>query len=195
MSENKLNSDSEEAKNDKDRSGEQENDSKSKLTPSESTSHTESKEDLPGEDKSSVESNDKPEYTAGKISSENTSENAKDEKKEPLSEIPPASGKDIKDEKFSHDTGSKTTQTAKTPKENNYQISLINEDLLKILVSANKKAVKIDSAVIDSETLHHSQTNEINIYPKLDFSFQEAEILIEILNEDKEGFLLFFNIN
>ncbi|MCB0727509.1 MAG: hypothetical protein KDD00_08595 [Ignavibacteriae bacterium] len=204
MSENKLNSDSEEAKNDKDHPDKEDNDSKSELTPSESSSHKESKEDLPGEDKSSVVSNDIREITAGNESSDSTSENTQVDKQEPLSENPDtsSSGKETKDEKDSpdsgtpkiesgiiqdKDTGNKTTPAAKIPRENNYQISLINENLLKILVSANKKAVKIDSAVIDSETLHHSQTNEINIYPKPDFSFQEAEILIEILNDEADA--------
>jgi len=75
MSENKLNSDSEEAKNDKDHPDKEDNDSKSELTPSESSSHKESKEDLPGEDKSSVVSNDIREITAGNESSDSTSEN------------------------------------------------------------------------------------------------------------------------
>ncbi|MEZ4821992.1 MAG: hypothetical protein R2942_06035 [Ignavibacteria bacterium] len=145
MSENKLNSDSEEAKNDKDHPDKEDNDSKSELTPSESSSHKESKEDLPGEDKSSVVSNDIREITVVNESSDSTSENTQVDKQEPLSENPDtsSSGKETKDEKTDRipnskiesgiiqdkDTGNKTTPAAKILRENNYQISLINENL------------------------------------------------------------------
>lgn len=187
MSENKLNSDSEEEKNDKNHSDKQENDSKSNLDSSKPSPQKESKEDDPVEDNSPDESSDKKENIAKDMPSEITDGSSSDKSAGEGKK----SGENESEKKS--ETGSekvtskkpetKTIPSINLPKENNYQISLINEDLLKILVSANKKAVKIDSVVIDSETSLQSQTNEINIYPKLDLSFQEAEILIEILNE------------
>ena len=211
MSDNKLNSDSEEAKNDKDRpenkgedQGSDANSSNSNNTDnSDNTDNSESKEESSFGAKSNIDSQ-KVKDSTSQDKSNDENENSPDEnadfKEKPEIEIPESDSikdntdTDIKPEDRSTDanaeitpaagSGIKPLSTVNIPKENNYQISLINEDLLKILVSANKKSVKIDSVVIDSDTSVQSQTNEINIYPKLDLSFQEAEVLIEILNDE-----------
>jgi hypothetical protein len=211
MSDNKLNSDSEEAKNDKDRpenkgedQGSDANSSNSNNTDnSDNTDNSESKEESSFGAKSNIDSQ-KVKDSTSQDKSNDENENSPDEnadfKEKSEIEIPESDSikdntdTDIKPEDRSTDanaeitpaagSGIKPLSTVNIPKENNYQISLINEDLLKILVSANKKSVKIDSVVIDSDTSVQSQTNEINIYPKLDLSFQEAEVLIEILNDE-----------
>jgi len=211
MSDNKLNSDSEEAKNDKDRpenkgedQGSDANSSNSNNTDnSDNTDNSESKEESSFGAKSNIDSQ-KVKDSTSQDKSNDENENSPDENADfkekseigiPESDsIKDNTDTDIKPEDRSTDanaeitpaagSGIKPLSTVNIPKENNYQISLINEDLLKILVSANKKSVKIDSVVIDSDTSVQSQTNEINIYPKLDFSFQEAEVLIEILNDE-----------
>ncbi|MEP7145803.1 MAG: hypothetical protein ABI792_02205 [bacterium] len=71
------------------------------------------------------------------------------------------------------------------PKESNYQISLINENLLKVLVTTNR-GVKIDSTVKEDMASTESQSNEINLHPRIDYSIQEVEVLIaieELINE------------
>ena len=211
MSDNKLNSDSEEAKNDKDRpenkgedQGSDANSSNSNNTDnSDNTDNSESKEESSFGAKSNIDSQ-KVKDSTSQDKSNDENENSPDENADfkekseigiPESDsIKDNTDIDIKPEDRSTDanaeitpaagSGIKPLSTVNIPKENNYQISLINEDLLKILVSANKKSVKIDSVVIDSDTSVQSQTNEINIYPKLDLSFQEAEVLIEILNDE-----------
>jgi len=211
MSDNKLNSDSEEAKNDKDRpenkgedQGSDANSSNSNNTDnSDNTDNSESKEESSFGAKSNIDSQ-KVKDSTSQDKSNDENENSPDENADfkekseigiPESDsIKDNTDIDIKPEDRSTDanaeitpaagSGIKPLSTVNIPKENNYQISLINEDLLKILVSANKKSVKIDSVVIDSDTSVQSQTNEINIYPKLDLSFQEAEVFIEILNDE-----------
>jgi hypothetical protein len=69
------------------------------------------------------------------------------------------------------------------PKESNYQVSLINENLLRIRVST-VKSVNIDCTVKDRATpegdASESQTNKIQIHPKHDNQPQEVEIIISI---------------
>lgn len=64
------------------------------------------------------------------------------------------------------------------PKEGNYQISLINKNLLRVIV-LSKKGVKINSSVTEKKTSTETQLNEIYLTPKIDFGLQEIEILIE----------------
>jgi len=71
------------------------------------------------------------------------------------------------------------------PKESNYQISLVSENLLKVLVTSKKSGVKIDSIVKDSRTSLVTQSNEIYYNPRIDLSIQEVEVLIAI-DEDEE---------
>ncbi|MDQ3020656.1 MAG: hypothetical protein M3R36_08810 [Bacteroidota bacterium] len=65
------------------------------------------------------------------------------------------------------------------PKDGNYQISLINKYLLKVLVLTNG-GVKINSTVIEKKTSAETQSNEIYLNPKPDFGMQEVEIMIEV---------------
>ena len=65
------------------------------------------------------------------------------------------------------------------PKESNYQVSLINENLLRIKVTTNK-SVNIDCSVKDKSSSVDSQTNKIQIHPKTDTEPQEIEIVISI---------------
>lgn len=69
-------------------------------------------------------------------------------------------------------------------KESNYQISLVSENLLKVLVTSKKSGVKIDSIVKDSSTSLVTQSNEIYYNPRIDLSLQEVEVLIAI-DEDE----------
>ena len=193
MSENKLNSDSEETKDDNIHSDKQGNDGKSELSSSESKDSSEpgkSKEDKPVLSGSSNEPSDISENKSDEISeneqgkSTSDSVSGSEENESKSGDIPEEEpAESVSEINSKEEPVLKPVPSFNKPKENNYQISLINENLLKILVSANKKAVKIDSVVIDSGTSLQSQTNEINIFPKLDYSFQEAEILIEIVNE------------
>jgi hypothetical protein len=72
-------------------------------------------------------------------------------------------------------------------KESNYQISLISENLLKVLVTSKKSGVKIDSSVKDSSTSEVTQSNEIYYNPRIDLSLQEVEVLIAIDEDEISG--------
>ncbi|HEY5535958.1 MAG TPA: hypothetical protein VIL99_13620 [Ignavibacteria bacterium] len=67
--------------------------------------------------------------------------------------------------------------------ESNYQVSLINENLLRIRVST-VKSVSIDCSVKDVASpggdASESQSNKIQIHPKPDSKPQEVEIIISI---------------
>jgi hypothetical protein len=65
------------------------------------------------------------------------------------------------------------------PKESNYQVSLINENLLRIKVTTNK-SVNINCSVKDKSSTLDSQTNKIHVRPKTDTEPQEIEIVISI---------------
>jgi len=71
------------------------------------------------------------------------------------------------------------------PKESNYQISLVSENLLKVLVTSKKSGVKIDSIVKDSSTSLVTQSNEIYYNPRIDLSIQEVEVLIAIDGDEE----------
>ncbi len=88
-----------------------------------------------------------------------------------------------KEEKLRHI--SKLPERSK-PKESNYQISLVDENLLKVIVQT-KKGVKINSIVKEKSTLTETQNNEIYLYPKFDFSPQEVEIMISIDAENQKA--------
>ena len=78
-------------------------------------------------------------------------------------------------------------QSVKKPKESNYQISLISENLLKVLVTSKKSGVKIDSSVKDNSTSEITQSNEIYYNPRIDLSLQEVEVLIAIDEDEISG--------
>lgn len=61
----------------------------------------------------------------------------------------------------------------------NYQISLINQNLLKVKVST-KHGVKINSTVTERKTSAETQNNEIYLFPKFDNSVQEISVMISI---------------
>ncbi|MDZ4710881.1 MAG: hypothetical protein SGI89_00985 [bacterium] len=70
------------------------------------------------------------------------------------------------------------------PKESNYQISLIDENLLKVIV-VSKKGVCINSVVKEETSSVETQTNEIYFNPKFDYGLQEIEVLIAIDAQEK----------
>jgi len=63
--------------------------------------------------------------------------------------------------------------------ESNYQINLINENLLRIKVKT-KKGVNIDCSVKDTRTLTETQSNRLYLHPKPTDEVQEVEIVISI---------------
>lgn len=74
----------------------------------------------------------------------------------------------------------------------NYQVNLINENLLKLKIITSK-GVKIDSVSRDKYTLAESQTNKIYLQPKAD-ELQEIEITLAIdtkassvMHKDEDG--------
>jgi hypothetical protein len=75
--------------------------------------------------------------------------------------------------------------TSRKKADGNYQISLINKNLLKVLV-LTKRGVKINSSVIEKKTNVVVQSNEIYLYPKMDFGMQEVEIMIELDENESE---------
>ncbi|HMS34645.1 MAG TPA: hypothetical protein PKC91_11225 [Ignavibacteria bacterium] len=122
-----------------------------------------------------------------KINSGNTSNTSSEDLKDP--EIPEKGVADA-DNTVSEDEKaipSVKPQSVKKPKESNYQISLISENLLKVLVTSKKSGVKIDSSVKDNITSEISQSNEIYYNPRIDLSLQEVEVLIAIDEDEKSG--------
>lgn len=65
------------------------------------------------------------------------------------------------------------------PKTSNYQISLVDENQLKVTINT-KQGVKIVSAVKDLKASYESQSNEIFLYPKFNFNEQEITVFISI---------------
>lgn len=63
--------------------------------------------------------------------------------------------------------------------ESNYQINLINENLLRIRVKT-KKGVNIDCSVKDTKSLSETQSNRLYLHPKPGEEIQEVEIIISI---------------
>ena len=67
----------------------------------------------------------------------------------------------------------------------NYQISLINQNLLKVNVTT-KKGVRINSTVTERKTSSETQNNEIYLFPKFDNSVQEVSVMISIDADEKK---------
>ena len=63
--------------------------------------------------------------------------------------------------------------------ESNYQINLINENLLRIRVKT-RKGVNIDCSVKDTKSLSETQSNRLYLHPKPGEEVQEVEIIISI---------------
>ena len=74
-------------------------------------------------------------------------------------------------------------KTSETP-ESNYQISLVNENLLKIVIKTDK-SVGVDCFIKDKseEKSDPSQTNKITIHPTADGKQHEIEIVVSISPE------------
>ncbi|MBL8007365.1 MAG: hypothetical protein JNJ56_07525 [Ignavibacteria bacterium] len=72
------------------------------------------------------------------------------------------------------------------PKDSNYQISLINQNLLKVNVTTSR-GVKINSCVRNRNTSAETQDNEIYLYPRTDGILQEIEVLISIDESEDEA--------
>lgn len=110
------------------------------------------------------------------------------EKKEPEETKPENSSEP--DSKSDENIKEKSDLVRQKLKVSNYQISLIDENLLKVIVQT-KRGVKINSTVKEQRTLTETQSNEIYFYPKFDFSPQEVEIMISIdddIKHDEEEF-------
>lgn len=73
----------------------------------------------------------------------------------------------------------KQTIKAAASGESNYQINLINENLLRIRVKT-KKGVNIDCSVKDTKSLSETQSNRLYLHPKPGEEIQEVEIIISI---------------
>lgn len=73
----------------------------------------------------------------------------------------------------------KQTIQAVASGESNYQINLINENLLRIRVKT-KKGVNIDCSVKDTKSLSETQSNRLYLHPKPGEEVQEVEIIISI---------------
>jgi hypothetical protein len=120
------------------------------------------------------------------ISSESSlSENNEQNKNIPEDSVSPESPKEVSIEPEKETGGTKFIPS--TSKDSNYQVSLINENLLRIRVST-VKSVSIDCSVKDKSSTgsesSESQTNKILIHPKPDNKPQEVEIIISI---DSDG--------
>jgi len=63
--------------------------------------------------------------------------------------------------------------------ESNYQINLINENLLRIRVKT-RKGVNIDCSVKDTKSLSETPSNRLYLHPKPGEEVQEVEIIISI---------------
>ena len=113
---------------------------------------------------------------------EKPEESSEVQENEPLNEKEQAKPeKPLKQEKKPEEE-EKHTVLKNLPKETNYQVSLINENLLKIRLST-LKSVSIDCFVKDKTSegdSSESQTNKIQIHPKPDNQPQEVEIIISI---------------
>lgn len=193
MSENKINPDSEEPIHSKtplnnpdnsqtpERSSQDAEKDSENIKDEPADSEVNSKDAIPGSvnaDKQLSESADE------KVNTENTSSG------ELENTVPEESTADKADNIINEDEKtipSIKPQSVKKPKESNYQISLISENLLKVLVTSKKSGVKIDSSVKDNSTSEITQNNEIYYNPRIDLSLQEVEVLIAIDEDEISG--------
>lgn len=90
------------------------------------------------------------------------------------------------DDKLPEEKDDSTVEVAPVvnePKINsNFQINLINENLLKVRINTNK-GVRIDSSAKDKKFTKQIQSNKIYVKPKLESEKQEVEIIIAITPE------------
>lgn len=91
--------------------------------------------------------------------------------------------KELSDDKESiDDKKTSLTPSQQKIKPSNYQISLVDENQLKVTINT-KQGVKIISSVKDINTSVESQSNEIFLYPKFNFNEQEISVFISIEDE------------
>ena len=83
---------------------------------------------------------------------------------------------------FTEEKKSSIPATPQKPRVSNYQISLVDENQLKVSINT-KQGVKIVSSVRDLNTSLESQSNEIFLYPKFNFNEQEITVFISIEEE------------
>ncbi|MBK6773069.1 MAG: hypothetical protein IPG78_13255 [Ignavibacteria bacterium] len=91
------------------------------------------------------------------------------------------------------ETDSETSRSADKLSRSNYQINLINENLLKLKIET-KKGVRIDSFSRDKLTSSETQSNKIYLHPLSDNGLQIIDIMLEIdtakqeiVTRDEEG--------
>jgi hypothetical protein len=113
-------------------------------------------------------------YEAENVNNEESKETSEDKKE--ASEISEPANEDKQEE--NKDEPKQTIQAAASG-ESNYQINLINENLLRIRVKT-KKGVNIDCSVKDTKSLSETQSNRLYLHPKPGEEIQEVEIIISI---------------
>jgi len=79
----------------------------------------------------------------------------------------------------SEESSNEAVSRKSLPNESNYQINLINENLLRIRVTT-RKGVNIDCSVKDSKSSSETQSNRLHLHPKPTDEPQEVEIIISI---------------
>lgn len=118
---------------------------------------------------------------------EKEEQNSKEESKEKSSENKEDLSTEVEDSK---EIEPKNKDKEFIPKESNYQVSLINENLLRIVVVTNK-TVGVDCIVKDKksegEESPETQSNKILVNPKEDGSKHEVEIIVAINPSEKSA--------
>jgi len=144
------------------------------------------------DDIKNTDENNNSEKNSEKISQENSGKSLEERILEDIDNYEGASNTNISSEKSEEapvpeiipdnkKTEEKTEQPAQKKTlaaESNYQINLINENLLRIRV-ATRKGVNIDCSVKDSKS-SETQSNRIHLHPKSTNDLQEVEIIISI---------------
>ncbi|CAN5595695.1 hypothetical protein BH10BAC5_BH10BAC5_28140 [soil metagenome] len=104
---------------------------------------------------------------------------AQEEKKDPGSGANIDSPISETTEVLSGDKAKEEIKNTFLQKDSNYQISLVNENLLKIVVTTDR-GVNIDCSVKERKNSKETQSNKIYLHPKPDNIKQEIEIIISI---------------
>lgn len=81
-----------------------------------------------------------------------------------------------------NDSEAEKLKTEIKKKESNYQISLVNENVLRIKISTNK-SISVDSSLLDKTNLEdgeETQSNKIFIHPRQGIAKQDVEVFIKI---------------
>ncbi len=107
---------------------------------------------------------------------------AEEEKKQEVEVLVKIGAEAVQEETIS-DTPEAAIQDESKKKESNYQISLVNENVLRVKISTNK-SVSVDSLLLDktnTESVEERQSNKIFIHPKP--GKQDVEIFIRIGDE------------